>query len=945
MPIPSTVPVSNPLAPTSELDTFATHNEHWGLGGYRSVADATQRDAITHQRRKAGMLVQTLDDGVIWMLGADLSTWTRLPFDWLIRADLAERDAIPSTARRVGLHVYVIATSSVWILGPGLTNGDWNEVPSAAAAEAAAARASLISLSHYELYDDFERANVPAGGNLGAPLTGGDPWEVKGWGGSAPSPYVYLESGALRLSRTSDQGVAYLVRDFGYKPTIMGAEIVFENTDTPGGPARAMFCMSVTTKENGTWIDNLVHCLISEYQLVIQTGFWGGQLITHAYYSFNAGTIVRGRKYRVELIFDGPLAILRLDRFYCVANDPRISRNHGKFGYWEWYNEMPDSGNRVAIHSVWAKRIATAPAREPIRTGFQPHRRSYGLRFTGHPDRATANLSGLTSIGTGDFSVWWRGRLPQNLLEVNLVPTKIMGLWALNAQSGGQDWGNGPRLILEHSVDWNPTLRFRIPNGAEYRDKVTHEDYPGQSLGKTLDLLVLRKGGAVEMYGDGLYLNTWPDQVSANPPAWTQSISSAYLHVGHCDSQYDRGFRGEVYECALANLALPGEDHAQLLRGVIPERLKWATNTPLPNGGSLFVGKCYRLGVVGTADYWYTGCAQGDEIWVIKAPVSQDGQAINLKSGALHTLKTLTTNASNTATQIGFLCFLTGTEGDTVMRDLSDNRCDAVLNGSIYNAAPGTDLVRGLVSLPVADAEDHRTLGRGLFVSAADGKSTHLVVASGTRALGVIVDGGVGASVAPARPDRLLLCNSGAVVKLRTAAAAGTIVAGTPLSIDYGTAISGSVVGAVRAASYGQVIVAVALEAAGNNSWVSACLIGQPPAGPQPPSYPVYWGKSANATIDYATVFGTFSTRNQPSAAGNFDFVTGPGYAYLVFREDWTSPTSLKIGQFDLSLASAAPYNITFGSLTHATLNLSGVIHRVFRSDQQLNGDFTVTAA
>lgn len=65
-----------PVVPFDTADVYATHQAKYGRGGYRSVADATERDAITAERREAGMLVFTISDGKTWKLSSDLSSWT-----------------------------------------------------------------------------------------------------------------------------------------------------------------------------------------------------------------------------------------------------------------------------------------------------------------------------------------------------------------------------------------------------------------------------------------------------------------------------------------------------------------------------------------------------------------------------------------------------------------------------------------------------------------------------------------------------------------------------------------------------------------------------------------------------------------------------------------------------------------------------------------------------
>ena len=57
MPIPNTVTVAAPIAPTSELDTYPVTNPKYGLGGLRTVADETERTSISEQRKQAGMFV------------------------------------------------------------------------------------------------------------------------------------------------------------------------------------------------------------------------------------------------------------------------------------------------------------------------------------------------------------------------------------------------------------------------------------------------------------------------------------------------------------------------------------------------------------------------------------------------------------------------------------------------------------------------------------------------------------------------------------------------------------------------------------------------------------------------------------------------------------------------------------------------------------------------
>ena len=57
------VRVTGFIAPSDSTDTYATHDEIYGRGGFRTVVDIAARNAITTDRRRIGMLVRVLDDG------------------------------------------------------------------------------------------------------------------------------------------------------------------------------------------------------------------------------------------------------------------------------------------------------------------------------------------------------------------------------------------------------------------------------------------------------------------------------------------------------------------------------------------------------------------------------------------------------------------------------------------------------------------------------------------------------------------------------------------------------------------------------------------------------------------------------------------------------------------------------------------------------------------
>jgi hypothetical protein len=78
--IPGTIPVTGTFAPTDSIDTFAIMDMKYVYDGLRNVANNTERNEITNERRNAGMIVGTKDSGTYWKLLP--GPWTGTDTDW-----------------------------------------------------------------------------------------------------------------------------------------------------------------------------------------------------------------------------------------------------------------------------------------------------------------------------------------------------------------------------------------------------------------------------------------------------------------------------------------------------------------------------------------------------------------------------------------------------------------------------------------------------------------------------------------------------------------------------------------------------------------------------------------------------------------------------------------------------------------------------------------------
>jgi hypothetical protein len=77
MPANSGTLVAAPITTPASEDTFPTHFANQGKGGMHHAATIAERNAIPVDRRQDGMLCSVSGDG-IYMLGSDLTTWSRL---------------------------------------------------------------------------------------------------------------------------------------------------------------------------------------------------------------------------------------------------------------------------------------------------------------------------------------------------------------------------------------------------------------------------------------------------------------------------------------------------------------------------------------------------------------------------------------------------------------------------------------------------------------------------------------------------------------------------------------------------------------------------------------------------------------------------------------------------------------------------------------------------
>ena len=70
-------------------------------GGFQVVADTATRDLINNANRKAGMIVYTQFDKLMWQLSADLVTWASFSFGQVYNPFYTHKQNVPSASWQI----------------------------------------------------------------------------------------------------------------------------------------------------------------------------------------------------------------------------------------------------------------------------------------------------------------------------------------------------------------------------------------------------------------------------------------------------------------------------------------------------------------------------------------------------------------------------------------------------------------------------------------------------------------------------------------------------------------------------------------------------------------------------------------------------------------------------------------------------------------------------
>jgi hypothetical protein len=187
-------------------------------------------------------------------------------------------------------------------------------------------------------------------------------------------------------------------------------------------------------------------------------------------------------------------------------------------------------------------------------------------------DGATASTriaSACQAIGTGDFSLWSRFRVP------TATPSNQPVIIALS-DSGSSAGTDSAYMSFE-----NADLRF-TKFGASSSDarRATISGVVTAYSGQVVDIVVTRTGTTLKIYINGTD-TAYTETTAGTPPAWSSSVNSSFVVVGARSSTTI--FSGRIYRSVVFNRALSASNVTELITVGVNPADQWGTQTAVLN--------------------------------------------------------------------------------------------------------------------------------------------------------------------------------------------------------------------------------------------------------------------------------------------------------------------------------------------------------------------------
>ena len=178
----------------------------------------------------------------------------------------------------------------------------------------------------------------------------------------------------------------------------------------------------------------------------------------------------------------------------------------------------------------------------------------------------TRIVSACQAIGTGDFSLWSRFRVPTSFAN-------NPGVFWLTDVNTGTFRANAMGIYLESGQ-----LRvFRYGTTAATDNRIANvASFLTNFVGQVVDVVVTRAGNTLKIYINGTD-TAYSESTGGAAPPWGQTVVSDFALVGQQSAS--TVFTGRIYRSVVFNRALSATDVTELITVGVNPADQWATQT------------------------------------------------------------------------------------------------------------------------------------------------------------------------------------------------------------------------------------------------------------------------------------------------------------------------------------------------------------------------------
>jgi hypothetical protein len=186
-------------------------------------------------------------------------------------------------------------------------------------------------------------------------------------------------------------------------------------------------------------------------------------------------------------------------------------------------------------------------------------------------DGATASTriaSGCQAIGTGDFSMWIRFRVPTSF-------GSFPGLFWLTSSSTTNVQPNAFGIYIASAGSSLNVFRHGTIASTDNR-QATVSNFTTNFAGQVVDVVVTRAGNTLKVYINGTD-TAYTETTGGAAPQWGQTVDSGFTLIGAGASS--TVFTGRIYRSVVFNRALSASDVTELITLGVNPADQWGTQT------------------------------------------------------------------------------------------------------------------------------------------------------------------------------------------------------------------------------------------------------------------------------------------------------------------------------------------------------------------------------